>query len=257
MIKINNTIKILKKKLETSATSSTTAGNPTVPKQQQPHPHPHQQHVRTKTGEEKPVTQAQRPNINKPVDNRQQVVASPTTTPNKPPTVTTNSAQKPTSSGASPKSIELTPEMREKVAHLKSEFALYRQQQLAQKQSGVTADIMAARFLDLPASSATIYSLEGLIRRHQPHTARLKDLLVSQLIDALELARAQPQREMLLRKYQTIVANTRMRNLENNLRAKMDELRKLVNDEMPKNIEKCAIDFLIDETKSEDYLELL
>lgn len=191
------------------------------------------------------MTQPQRPNINKPADNRPQVIASPTTTPNKPSTVATNSAQKPTTSGASPKSIELTPEMREKVAHLKSEFVLYRQQQLAQKQSGVTADIMAARFLDLPTSSATIYSLEGLIRRHQPHTARLKDLLVSQLIDALELARAQPQREMLLRKYQTIVANTRMRNLENSLRAKMDELRKLVNDEMPKNIEKYVIDFFL------------
>lgn len=88
--------------------------------------------------------------------------------------------------------------------------------------------------------SSTIYSLDCLVRRQQTPTLvkEHKDMILTQLGEAFELARAQPQRDMLVRKYNMVVQQIRFKNLENNLKGKMNELKAVIDEEMPKNNEK-------------------
>lgn len=93
--------------------------------------------------------------------------------------------------------------------------------------------------MDLPSSCTIICSLDVLVRNSKQ--LGLKDLILTQLGEIFELARAQPQRDMLARKYQHIISQARLRNLENNLKVKMEELRAVIDSEMPKNNERYEI----------------
>lgn len=118
---------------------------------------------------------------------------------------------------------ELSEEMRTKLLDLKKDYAISKQK------------LEVSKFFDNLHIHSQIYSLDNMVRKSRA-PSRLKDFCLNFLTDAFEFN----NKDLLMHKYNQIVAQTRQKSIENTLLNKMNELRKEVEAEMPKNLEKFS-----------------
>lgn len=115
---------------------------------------------------------------------------------------------------------DLTEEMRAKLLSLKSDYDVYKRNN------------MAAQFFDSAKTVNLIYSLD-CVARNSRLTPQLREHFQMYLAEAFEL-----KLDAFQRKYNQIVAQIRQNTLESNLKTKMDLLKKEIDAEMPKNIDR-------------------
>ncbi|CAF0779802.1 unnamed protein product [Brachionus calyciflorus] len=125
----------------------------------------------------------------------------------------------------SPQFSDLGEELKTKLLNLKKEYLTYKQRQ------------EVAKFLETPQIHNLIYAVDVFSRNsnNSRNPVRLRDFCISYLAESFEL-----NKDVFLRKYNTICSQIRMRNLENNLKNKMNELKKEIDAEMPRNLEKYS-----------------
>lgn len=139
---------------------------------------------------------------------------------------------------------DLNDEMRSKFNQLRTDYTSFHKQTTQQSPSLSPESIMT-HFMELPSTGTIIWSLDALAR-NTGQQIRYKDLYFVLLGELFEINRSNPQqREMLMRKYSQCVSQCRQRHYENILKTKIADLKKNIDAEMPKNMEKCEIFFFL------------